>query len=163
MRRREAPPDPPVARVNDLAVHAGLFASAFVSATLLPGSSEAALLALLALGRDDAALLVATATAGNVLGSLVNWFMGRFLSRFRDRRWFPVDRRGYERAIAWYNRYGLWSLLFAWLPVVGDPLTVVAGALRTDLRWFLVLVTIGKAGRYSVIAAAFGRWAGGAG
>jgi membrane protein YqaA with SNARE-associated domain len=149
--------------MNDLAVHAGLFASAFASATLLPGSSEAALVALIVLGRSDIGLLVATATAGNVLGSLVNWFMGRFLSRFRDRRWFPVDRRNYERAIAWYSRYGLWSLLFAWLPVIGDPLTVVAGALRADLCRFLVLVTIGKAARYLFIAAALGWRAGGAG
>lgn len=144
--------------MTETAALAGLFASAVLSATLLPGSSEAALLALLATGTGDAATLVAVATAGNVLGSLANWALGRFLAHFRDRRWFPVDARAYERAAAWYGRFGLWSLLFSWLPVVGDPLTVVAGMLRVDWRWFLVLVTLGKAGRYLFLAAAFAGW-----
>lgn len=138
--------------------YAGLFASAFLSATLLPGSSEAALLALLAMGRSDAVTLILVATVGNVLGSVVNWVMGRFLAHFRDRRWFPVNQRSYDLAIAWYGRYGMWSLLLSWLPIVGDPLTVVAGALRVDIRWFLILVTLGKAARYAFIAFAFARW-----
>jgi len=139
----------------------GLFASSFLSATLLPGSSEAALVALLAAGKSDPALLVSVATVGNVLGSMVNWAMGRFLAHFRDRRWFPVDRRTYERAIGWYGRFGVWSLLLAWVPVAGDPLTVAAGALRVDIKIFLILVTLGKAGRYIFIALAFAGWSGG--
>ena len=139
----------------------GLFASSFLSATLLPGSSEAALVALLAAGKSDPALLVSVATVGNVLGSMVNWAMGRFLAHFRDRRWFPVDRRSYERAIGWYGRFGVWSLLLAWVPVAGDPLTVAAGALRVDIKIFLILVTLGKAGRYIFIALAFAGWSGG--
>jgi len=139
----------------EFTTYAGLFASAFLSATLLPGSSEAALLLVLAAGKGDPALLIAVATAGNVLGSVVNWLIGRFLAHFRNRRWFPVDQTSYDRAAAWYGRYGLWSLLFAWLPVVGDPLTLVAGVLRVDIRWFVLLVTLGKAARYAFIAAAF--------
>ncbi len=138
----------------------GLFASALLSATLLPGSSEAALVALLAMGESHPALLVAVATAGNVLGSVVNWIMGRFFAHFRDRRWFPVDRRSYDRAVRWYGRMGIWSLLLAWVPVIGDPLTAVAGALRVDIRTFLILVTLGKAGRYIFIALAFTGWSG---
>jgi membrane protein YqaA with SNARE-associated domain len=92
--------------LTDLAVYAGLFASAFISATLLPGSSEAVLIALLAAGQGDARLLVIVATAGNVLGSCVNWALGRFFSSFRDRRWFPADGQSYERATAWFRRYG---------------------------------------------------------
>lgn len=138
--------------------YAALFGSAFLSATLLPGSSEAALVGLLATGHGPPAVLIAIATAGNVLGSVVNWSLGRFFAHFRDRRWFPVSRHAYERAETWYRRYGSWSLLFSWLPVVGDPLTLVAGALRTDIRWFLLLVSIGKAARYLVIAGAYLWW-----
>jgi membrane protein YqaA with SNARE-associated domain len=144
--------------MNEIASYAALLASAFLSATLLPGSSEAALIALLAAGTGDPATLIAVATTGNVLGSVVNWLTGRFFAHFRDRRWFPVRERSYDRAVEWYGRYGIWSLLFAWLPVVGDPLTLVAGALRTDIRWFLPLVTIGKGARYLLIGAGFLWW-----
>lgn len=144
--------------MSETAAYFSLFASAFLSATLLPGSSEAALIALLASGKGDPALLILVATVGNVLGSVVNWLIGRFFAHFRDRRWFPVGERSYDRAVEWYGRYGIWSLLFAWLPVVGDPLTLVAGALRTDIRWFLLLVTIGKGARYLLIGAGFLWW-----
>ncbi|MCC6946256.1 MAG: DedA family protein [Bradyrhizobiaceae bacterium] len=144
--------------MSEIAVYAALFASAFLSATLLPGSSEAALVGLLAAGQGNVAALVAVATAGNVLGSAANWVLGRFFSHFRDRRWFPVDARAWERAVQWYARYGIWSLLFAWLPVVGDPLTLIAGVLRTDIRWFIVLVTAGKLARYLALAASFLWW-----
>ena len=146
--------------MSDLAVYAGLFVSALTSATLLPGSSEAALLALLAAGQGDAGLLVAVATAGNVLGSLVNWILGRFFSRFRGRGWFPVNERSYEHAAAWFGRYGVWSLLLSWLPVIGDALTVIAGALRVGLVRFLLLVSLGKTARYAFIAGAFTWWSG---
>jgi len=146
--------------LTDLAAYAGLFLSAFTSATLLPGSSEAALLALLSTGRGEATSLVIVATVGNVLGSSINWILGRFFSSFRDRRWFPVTARSYDRAVAWYRRYGAWSLLLSWLPVIGDPLTVAAGALRVDWLRFLTLVSLGKAGRYVFLAAAFHWWSG---
>ncbi|MFW6028196.1 MAG: YqaA family protein [bacterium] len=144
--------------MTDLAIHAGLFFSAFTSATLLPGSSEAALITLLALGRGEPLLLVIVATAGNVLGSCVNWVLGRFVSTYRDRRWFPVDEQSYERAAAWFRRYGVWSLLLSWLPIIGDPLTAVAGALRVGFLRFVVLVSLGKAARYVFILAAFDVW-----
>lgn len=144
----------------DIAAYTALFFSAFTSATLLPGSSEAALLALLALGRGEPAALVAVATVGNVLGSLVNWVLGRFFAALRDRRWFPIDEESYRRAADWYGRYGVWSLLLSWLPVIGDPLTVAAGALRVGLLRFLVLVSIGKGGRYVFIAGVFLWWNG---
>lgn len=141
-------------------VYGGLFLSAFLAATLLPGSSEALLTGLVATERGDVVLLLAVATAGNVLGSLANWVCGRFLARFRDRTWFPVSARRYDQAVHWYERYGLWSLLFAWAPVVGDPLTVIAGALRVSLLPFLVLVTIGKGARYLFVVAVTLAWLG---
>ena len=146
--------------MTEIGVLAGLFASAFLSATLLPGSSEAALLALLALGKSDAPMLIAVATIGNVLGSVVNWLLGRFLAHFSDRRWFPIDEKSYERAAAWYGRFGVWSLLLSWVPFIGDPLTVVAGMLRVRLGWFVLLVTLGKAARYVFLAVAFATWQG---
>lgn len=144
--------------LTDLAIYAGLFVSAFTSATLLPGSSEAALITLLALGRGEPLLLVIVASAGNVLGSCVNWLLGRFVWTFRDRRWFPVDERSYERAAAWFRRYGVWSLLLSWLPIIGDPLTAVAGGLRVGFLRFVVLVSVGKAARYAFILTAFNLW-----
>ena len=141
-------------------IYAGLFLSAFASATLLPGSSEAALLALLASRQGDPWLLVVAATLGNVLGSLVNWGLGRFLFHLRDHPRFPVSPGSYNQAIDRFRRYGIWLLLLSWVPIVGDPLTLVAGVLRVRLLTFIVLVSIGKAGRYMAILSAFAWWNG---
>jgi membrane protein YqaA with SNARE-associated domain len=145
----------------DLAAYAGLFTTALVAATILPAQSEILLAALLAAGEQNPVLLVAFASLGNVLGSIINWGLGRFLIHLRHRRWFPLKPEVFDRAVGWYDRYGLWSLLLAWLPVVGDPLTVVAGALRVDLLRFTVLVAIGKVGRYVFIALSVLWWSAG--
>lgn len=130
---------------------AGLFASAFLAATLIPAQSELVLASMDAAGRHPAGVLVLVATAGNVGGAVVNWLLGRFLMQFSDRRWFPIGPKMVQRATGWYRRWGVWSLLGAWLPIVGDPLTLVAGILRAPLPLFLVLVTIGKGARYVAI------------
>jgi len=142
--------------VDDAAAYGGLFLAALVAATLLPAQSELVLAGLSASGAYDAGLLLAVATAGNVLGSAINWALGRYLMHFQDRKWFPVSPRQVEKATAWYRRFGVWSLLFAWLPLVGDPLTLVAGILRVDWRVFLALVTVGKAGRYVAVMVGVG-------
>lgn len=129
-----------------------LFFLSLAAATLLPGGSELALVALLAEGSRPAWVLVAVAALGNVLGSVVNWVLGRWLRGFVGRRWFPVTAVQLARAEALFARYGAWSLLFAWMPVIGDPLTVAAGTLGVRLRVFLPLVTLGKAARYLVLA-----------
>ncbi|PKH69722.1 hypothetical protein CXF96_02960 [Stenotrophomonas sp. Betaine-02u-21] len=129
----------------------GLFLAALIAATLLPAQSEAVLVALL-LDGGDPVLLVAVATAGNVLGSLVNWWLGLQVQRFQGRRWFPVSPARLQRAQAWYRRYGRWSLLLSWAPVIGDPITLAAGVMREPLRVFLPLVFIAKAMRYIVLA-----------
>ncbi|MFN3350598.1 YqaA family protein [Pseudorhodoplanes sp.] len=138
--------------MTDLAAYAGLFAVAFIAATLLPAHSEVALVGLLLSGQYSPWLLVAVASAGNILGSCVNWVLGRFAERFRDRKWFPVSPRALEKAQGWYGRYGRWSLLLSWAPVIGDPLTVAAGFLREPLWSFLILVAIAKTARYVVLA-----------
>ncbi|PZR13119.1 MAG: hypothetical protein DI532_12375 [Azospirillum brasilense] len=138
--------------MGDLATYGGLFAAAFVAATLLPAQSEAVLVGLLLAGDHSPTLLVLVASLGNIGGSAVNWLLGRSIDRFRGRRWFPVSERALARAQGWFSRYGSWSLLLAWLPVVGDPLTVAAGVLRVPFCRFLVLVAVGKVGRYAVLA-----------
>ena len=132
----------------------GLFLAAFGAATLLPLQSEAVLAGLLTLGGYPAPLLVTVATVGNVLGSLTNWLLGRGIERWRERRWFPIGPAPLARAQAHYQRWGHWSLLASWLPVVGDPITLVAGIMREPLGRFLLLVAIAKGGRYTLLAAA---------
>jgi membrane protein YqaA with SNARE-associated domain len=136
-----------------LTAYLSLFASAFIAATLLPLQSEAVLVGLLLTGGYSPAALVLVATVGNVLGSLLNWVLGRGVERFRQRRWFPASPQQMARAQQWYQRYGCWTLLLSWLPVVGDPLTLVAGVMREPLWRFVLLVSIAKAGRYLVLAA----------
>lgn len=91
------------------------------------------------------------ASFGNSLGALLNWWLGKYLTRFKHTRWFPCSEASLERAQSWFQRYGSWTLVLAWLPVVGDGLTVVAGMMRVRLMVFMILVTTGKALRYAVI------------
>ncbi len=144
--------------MTTLAVYGLLFLSAFLSATLLPGSSEAVLLGFLATGQGSPAALILFATLGNVGGAVVNWGLGRFLEHFMDRSWFPIDGAAMARAQGWFGRWGLWSLLLSWVPVIGDPLTLVAGVLRVPFGRFLVLVTIGKVLRYGLVVLAWQQW-----
>jgi membrane protein YqaA with SNARE-associated domain len=145
----------------DVPIYVALFVTSFLAATILPLWSEALLGTLTAVGRGDLLTLFLVATAGNTLGSVANWGIGRGIAHYRDRPWFPVSRKRYEAASRNFARYGLWSLLFAWLPLVGDPLTVVAGALRVPFGRFLLLVAIGKAARYAALMAGVGWWMGG--
>jgi membrane protein YqaA with SNARE-associated domain len=137
-----------------LAVYGGLFLVAFAAATILPAQSEAALAGLLATGSFSPAMLVLVASIGNVLGSAVNWGLGRGVERFRDRPWFPLRPATLNRATTWYRRYGRWSLLLSWMPIVGDPLTLVAGVLREPLWSFVAIVALAKVSRYLVVAGA---------
>lgn len=141
------------AELEDVAAYGGLFAAALMAATILPMQSEAVLAGLLLAERQPAAALIAVASLGNVLGSVINWWLGRSIERFRERRWFPAGRRALARARGWYARWGRWSLLLAWAPIVGDPLTVIAGVMREPFWRFLALVAAAKVGRYLVLAA----------
>ena len=130
----------------------GLFIAAFLSATLLPGSSEAALAAALASERTGLTEGLLVATCGNTLGSCVNWALGRFVTRWRGSRFFPVKDRDFERYCALYQKYGLWSLLASWVPIIGDPLTVMAGIFQTPLKLFIPIVAFAKFMRYLALA-----------
>ncbi|MGV8988333.1 MAG: YqaA family protein [Cypionkella sp.] len=142
-----------------LSAYGLLFLSAFLSATLLPGSSEAVLMGLLASAKGKPVALIAAASLGNIAGAVVNWIMGRYLLHFKDRSWFPLKDSTNARAQAWFARYGMWSLLFSWVPVVGDPLTLVAGIMQAPIGRFLMFVTIGKVARYALIVMAWQFWA----
>lgn len=96
--------------------------------------------------------VVLVAGSGNTLGSCVNWLLGLGIEHFRHRRWFPVKEKDLDRAQAWFQHYGVWSLLLAWMPLIGDAVTVVAGVMRVRFWLFLVLVAVGKFARYAVAA-----------
>ncbi len=140
--------------MGEVATLGGLFAIAFVAATILPAQSEAALVGLLVAGTVPPVLLVVVASLGNTFGAVVNWALGRGVERFRERKWFPVSPASLDRATGWYRRWGRWSLLLSWAPIVGDALTVAAGVLREPLWSFVVLVSIAKTARYVLLAAA---------
>ena len=131
----------------------GLFISALGAATLLPLQSDSVLVALLISSAYSPWALLAVASAGNILGSLLNWLLGRYLEHFRHKPWFPVSEARLQQAQHGYARYGRWSLLLSWVPVIGDPLTLVAGVMRERLWVFLLIVSLAKTARYAVLAA----------
>jgi membrane protein YqaA with SNARE-associated domain len=144
--------------MDDVAAYVGLFLISLAAATLLPAQSEATLAALLLHGTYSVPLLLLVAISGNTLGSVVNWLLGRSIEHYRDRRWFPVSSRQLERAQRGYHRYGRWSLLLSWVPIIGDPLTMVAGIMREPLPMFIVLVGLAKTARYLAVAAVALNW-----
>ncbi len=132
-----------------------LFTVAFLSASVLPFQSELLFLAMLAAEGYPGWVLLAVASAGNTLGSALNWWLGHELARFEGRRWFPVSKASLARAQVWFARWGKWSLLLSWVPVVGDPLTVMAGVLRMRFLPFIALVALAKTGRYLAVMALY--------
>jgi membrane protein YqaA with SNARE-associated domain len=144
--------------MRHLAEYAGLFGASFLAATILPAQSEVILFGMLLTHHYQTWLLVLVASVGNVLGSSANWLLGRLLARLEERRWFPVKRQAIARAEGWYHRYGRWSLLLSWAPVIGDPLTIVAGVLREPFPVFLALVTVAKVTRYLAVVAIQQGW-----
>ncbi len=113
------------------------------------------LVGVLANSKISIFMVIAAATLGNTLGSGVNWGIGRYLAHFRKAKWFPVKPEKFERYSAWYSKWGIWSLLLSWAPVIGDPLTVIAGIARTPLVIFVPVVLIAKLVRYLVVAGVF--------
>jgi len=123
----------------------------FLAATILPFSSELSLAGLITTSNYDNVLLLIVASFGNVLGSVVNWVLGFYSRNLTIKKWFPFKETQIERSSKWFNKFGKWSLLFAWVPILGDPITLVAGLLRVRFLDFIILVAIGKVSRYLLV------------
>jgi len=136
-----------------------LFLLSFAASTLLPLGSEWLLVAMLASGNEPLACLL-VATLGNTLGGLTNYLIGLFGGDWLCHGLLHISTRQQQRAARWYQRFGVWSLLFSWLPVIGDPLCLLAGIYRLPLPWFILLVATGKGARYLALAGLTGLFLG---
>ena len=132
-------------------IYFSLFAISFLAATILPFSSELTLAGLIATSNYDNLLLLMVASFGNVLGSVVNWSLGFYSRNLTTKKWFPFKDKQIKNSSKWFSRFGKWSLLFAWVPIIGDPLTLAAGLLRVQFLDFIILVAIGKVSRYLIV------------
>ena len=137
--------------MNSFEVYTSLFVSSFLSSTLLPGHSELTLTAFILMKNYPVINLIISASTGNILGSLVNWCMGYYLTKLKDKKWFPLNKSQLTRASKWFLKYGKWSLFFCWVPIIGDPLTIVAGIFRFPIHIFLLIVSFAKTMRYTII------------
>lgn len=141
--------------MDALPAFAGLFLTSLIAGTFLPflpGSSEMTMAALIAAEAGSFSALLATAVFANVLGATINFLIGRNVAGLADRRWFPLSQANLDKATRWFERYGIWALAFCWLPTFGDAITVIAGLLRADYRWFLALTFAGKLFGHSMVA-----------
>ncbi len=138
--------------MSSFTTYVSLFFAAFLAATIIPAQSEVGLSALILTSGNSVMLLIAVAAIGNVLGAVVNWYLGQWITRFSDRRWFPIKPTQLTRAMLWYHKYGRWSLLLSWVPFIGDPITTAAGVLREPLLSFLLIVSFAKTARYILVA-----------
>lgn len=129
-----------------------LFVVSFLAATLIPVGSEWLLVAfIIKTGNIESAVTVAT--LGNYLGACTTYFIGAWGSVFLIKKVLGMDENKLNRATHFYNRYGSWSLLFSWVPIIGDPLCLVGGVLRLNFVLFSLFVFAGKLARYSIVAA----------
>ena len=132
-------------------IYLSLLTVSFMVATIIPFGSEMYFGTLLSLGKYNSLLLLVSASIGNVLGSVFNWVCGYYVNYFIKKPWFPITRNKIQKGTEIFYKYGKWSLLLSWVPFIGDPITFVAGTLRYSLIPFVILVSIGKVGRYLVI------------
>ena len=121
-----------------------LFTISFLAATILPFSSELMLASMLSIENYNRTLLITFSSFGNILGSVLNWVLGFYFIKLQNKKWFPFNQEQISKSSQWFEKYGKWSLLFAWVPIIGDPLTFVAGTMKTKFFIFLILVSIGK-------------------
>jgi len=120
-------------------------------ATIVPFGSEAFLVSLILLDKYNIFILLFAASLGNILGSVFNWVCGYYSIYFIRKKWFPISKKKMDKASFYFKKYGKWSLLFSWMPFIGDPITFVAGSFKYSFLSFLILVSIGKTGRYIIV------------
>ena len=138
--------------MNAIEVYASLFISSFLSSTILPGHSEIILTAFIFLKKYPIIDLIFFASIGNILGSILNWCIGYFLTNLKDRKWFPINKSQLTRASSWFLKYGKWTLFLSWVPIIGDPLTIIAGIFRVPIYTFIFIVSLAKTMRYVFIS-----------
>ena len=138
--------------MNEIEVFITLFLSSFISSTILPGHSEITLTTFIFLNKYNIINLIFIASLGNILGSILNWYLGFHFVKFKEKKWFPINKKQLEKASLWFLNYGKWSLFLSWVPFVGDPHTVVAGVLRVPIITFLIIVSISKILRYVIVS-----------
>ena len=138
--------------MNAIEVYASLFISSFLSSTILPGHSEIILAAFILLKKHPIIDLIFFASIGNILGSILNWCIGYFLTNLKVRKWFPINKSQLTRASSWFLKYGKWTLFFSWVPIIGDPLTIIAGIFRVPIYTFILIVSLAKTMRYVFIS-----------
>ena len=138
--------------MSSIEVYFILFASSFSSSTILPGHSELTLTAFITQREYETIYLIIVASIGNVLGSIVNWYLGLYFIKFKNKKWFPLNEKNMNNSSKWFLKYGKWSLLLSWVPFVGDGLTLIAGVLKVPFFEFITLVTIAKVVRYLFVA-----------
>jgi len=138
--------------MSSIEVYIILFTSSFASSTILPGHSEITLIALITQKKYEVFYLVVFASLGNILGSVLNWYLGLYFLKFKNKKWFPFKENQINKVSKSYLKYGKWSLLLSWVPFIGDVLTLVAGMFRVPLNQFVVIVSVAKVSRYIFVS-----------
>ena len=129
-----------------------LFTISFLAATILPFSSELMLASMLSIENYNRTLLITFSSLGNILGSVFNWVLGFYFIKLQNKKWFPFKEKQISKSSLWFEKYGKWSLLLAWVPIIGDPLKFVAGTMKTKILTIIILVSFGKIARYLFIS-----------
>lgn len=138
--------------MSSIEVYIILFTSSFASSTILPGHSEITLIALITQKKYEVFYLVVFASLGNILGSVLNWYLGLYFLKFKNKKWFPFNENQIKKVSKSFLEYGKWSLLLSWVPFIGDVLTLVAGMFRVPLYQFVVIVSVAKVSRYIFVS-----------
>ena len=138
--------------MSSIEVYIILFTSSFASSTILPGHSEITLIALITQKKYEVFYLVFFASLGNILGSVLNWYLGLYFLKFKNKKWFPFKENHINKVSKSFLKYGKWSLLLSWVPFIGDVLTLVAGMFRVPLNQFVVIVSLAKVSRYIFVS-----------
>jgi len=138
--------------MSSIEVYIILFTSSFASSTILPGHSEITLIALITQKKYEVFYLVFFASLGNILGSVLNWYLGLYFLKFKNKNWFPFKENQINKVSKSFLKYGKWSLLLSWVPFIGDVLTLVAGMFRVPLNQFVVIVSVAKVSRYIFVS-----------
>jgi membrane protein YqaA with SNARE-associated domain len=138
--------------MSSIEVYIILFTSSFASSTILPGHSEITLTALITQKKYEIFYLLFFASLGNILGSVLNWYLGLYFLKFKNKKWFPFKENHINKVSKSFLKYGKWSLLLSWVPFIGDALTLVAGMFRVPLHQFIIIVSVAKIGRYIFVS-----------